>query len=329
VGVDQHLIEASIGQIWSGGSTNLSGGWLKGVEQLGTIAGGQGPKKVLLLSDGHANVGIDDAGELAKLARGAADDGVGTTTIGFGDGFDEDLMTGMANEGSGSAYFAPGVDDVPGIFAQEFDDLVALVAQNLSVEIRPDPDTVPMVSILNEFPVVSVPGGIQAQVGDAYGEERRRIVFSLDVPSLAALGPATVAEVIVRYVSMGEEVAAHELRVPVTVNLVSADDPAAAEIDTEVTEEVVILASARAQEEARERAQQGDFDGASELLRKAAEDLRAIAPGSSRAKELLEQADQTEFHSRAMDDGTFGMYDLKAMRYETNVKRRGRRKGIE
>jgi len=133
----------------------------------------------------------------------------------------------------------------------------------------------------------------------------------------------------VRYVSIGEEVAAHELRVPVTVNLVSADDPAASEIDTEVTEEVVILASARAQEEARERAQHGDFDGASELLRKAAEDLRAIAPGSSRAKELLEQADQTEFHSRAMDDGTFGMHDLKAMRYETNVKRRGRRKGIE
>jgi len=329
VGVDQQLIEASIGGIHSGGSTNLSGGWLKGVEQLGTVAGGQGPKKVLLLSDGHANVGIDDAGELAKLARGAADDGVGTTTIGFGDGFDEDLMTGMANEGGGSAYFAPGVDDVPGIFAQEFDDLVALVAQNLSVEIRPDPDTVPMVSVLNEFPVVSVPGGIQMQVGDAYGEERRRIVFSLDIPRLATLGPATVAEVIVRYVSIGEEVASHELRVPVTVNLVSADDPAASEIDTEVTEEVVILASARAQEEARERAQHGDFDGASELLRKAAEDLRAIAPGSSRAKELLEQADQTEFHSRAMDEGTFGMHEMKAMRYETNVKRRGRRKGIE
>jgi Ca-activated chloride channel homolog len=329
VGVDQHLIEASIGQIWSGGSTNLSGGWLKGVEQLGAIEGGKGPKKVLLLSDGHANVGIKDDTELAKLARGAADDGVGTTTIGFGDGFDEDLMTGMANEGGGSAYFAPGVDDVPGIFAQEFDDLVALVAQNLSVEIRPNPDTVPMVSVLNEFPVVPVAGGIQVQVGDAYGEERRRIVFALDVPSLATLGPATVAEVVVRYVSIGDEVATHELRVPVTVNLVSADDPAAAEIDTEVTEEVVILASARAQEEARERAQRGDFEGASELLRKAADDLRAIAPGSSRADELLEQADQTEFRSRAMDDGTFGMHELKAMRYESNLKHRGRRKGTQ
>ena len=133
------------------------------------VAGGAGPKKVLLLSDGLANVGIDDAGELAKLAHGAADDGVGTTTIGFGDGFDEDLMTGMANEGGGSAYFAPGVDDVPGIFAQEFDDLVALVAQNLSVEIRPDPDAVPMV-----VGAERVPGRVGSRRHPGAGRRRLR-----------------------------------------------------------------------------------------------------------------------------------------------------------
>src|SRR5471032_1396691 len=42
----------AIPRIRAGGSTNLSGGWLKGVEQL---RGGGG--KVLLLTDGHANVG--------------------------------------------------------------------------------------------------------------------------------------------------------------------------------------------------------------------------------------------------------------------------------
>jgi Ca-activated chloride channel family protein len=329
VGVDQRLIEHAIGGIWSGGSTNLSGGWLKGVEQLRAIAGGAGPKKVVLLSDGHANVGIHGADGLAKLARGAADDGVSTTTIGFGHGFDEDLMTAMANEGGGNAFFAPGVDDVPGIFAQEFDDLVALVAQNLSVEIRPDGDTVSGVSVLNEYPTVGVPNGVQVQIGDAYGEERRRIVFALDVPSLATLGPATVAEVVVRYVSIGDEVAAHELRVPVTVNLVAADDPAAAELDTKVTEEVVILASARAQDEARERAQHGDFDGAREILKRAADDLRAIAPNSKRADELLEQAEQAETHSRAMEDGMFDAMSAKSMRYQSNLKRRERRKGVE
>jgi Ca-activated chloride channel family protein len=327
VGVDHRLIEASILAILAGGQTNLSGGWLKGVEQLRGIGGGSGPRKVLLLSDGLANVGVTSAEQLTKLTRTAADDGIGTTTIGFGDGFDEDLMTAMANEGGGTAYFAPGIDDVPGIFAQEFDDLVALIAQNVSVEIRPDGDAVSVVSVLNEYPTVLVPGGIQVQIGDAYGEERRRVVFALDVPSIATLGPATVAEVILRYVSVGDEVASHELRVPVTVNLVSADDPAAAELDTEVVEEIVILASARAQEDARQRAQSGDLDGASKLLRKAATDLRKIAPQSRRSEELLEQAAQVEEHHRVIDDGIFDAMTAKKMRYQTQQKRRDRRKG--
>jgi len=43
------------------------------------------------------------------------------------------------------------------------------------------------------------------------------------------------------------------------VNLVSADEAAAAGHDAEVTEEVAILTAAGAQEEALKRADQGDF----------------------------------------------------------------------
>jgi hypothetical protein len=89
------------------------------------------------------------------------------------------------------------------------------------------------------------------------------------------------------------------------------------------------LASARAQDEARERAQRGDFDGARDVLKRAADDLRAIAPKSGRAEELLEQAEQTEQHGVAMELGTFNEFNAKAMRYESNLKRRGRRKGTE
>jgi len=46
-----HALLPVIGSIFSGGQTNLSGGWLKGVEELGR-ASGDGPRKVLLLTDG-------------------------------------------------------------------------------------------------------------------------------------------------------------------------------------------------------------------------------------------------------------------------------------
>jgi hypothetical protein len=81
-----------------------------------------------------------------------------------------------------------------------------------------------MLGVLNEYPIVPVAGGLQAQLGDAYAEERRRVVFELAVPRLATLGVVPLAEVVVRYVSLGDRIEAHELRLPLTVNAVSADE---------------------------------------------------------------------------------------------------------
>jgi Ca-activated chloride channel family protein len=323
VGSDRATIEHAIMAIVSGGSTNLSGGWLKGAEQLRGVPGGTGPKKVLLLSDGQANQGITDAAELAAMAKVAADDGIGTTTIGFGDGFDEDLMTAMADAGGGNAYFAAGVDEAAGIFAQEFEDLVRVIAQNMSIEIRPTAD-VDVVEVLNDYPHVGVVGGVQIQLGDAYGDERRRVVFSLHVPRLEMLGPVSLAELVVRYVSVGEEIAAHELHVPVLVNLVSADEAAAAGPDAEVIEEIVVLKSARAQEQARSLAERGRYDEAGSLLQERAKDLRTLAPASGRAEELLAQADEMESFGRSMQQGVFDAMQSKQMRYSAWQKQRGR-----
>ncbi len=105
--------------------------------------------------------------------------GVGRT-IGFGEGFDEALLTAMADAGGGNAHYAPTPDAAPGIFAEEFEGLMALVAQNVSVEIRPSED-VGLLGILHGFPQVAVPGGVHVSVGDPYGDERRRLVFELHI----------------------------------------------------------------------------------------------------------------------------------------------------
>jgi hypothetical protein len=118
--------------------------------------------------------------------------------------------------------------------------LVARTAQNVSIELRPT-EQVELLGVLNDYPATEVPGGVQLQLGDAYGGERRRLVFALHIPQLVALGPARVAELVLRYVAVGAEVKAHEVKIPVTVNLVSADEAAAAAIDHEVTEEVWLL----------------------------------------------------------------------------------------
>lgn len=261
-------LRAAIAGLRPGGSTNLSGGWLRGLEQLRGDGG-----KILLLTDGIANVGVTDGGALAELARTGSREGVGTTTIGFGAYFDEELLTALADAGGGNAHWASTPDEAPAIFAQELEGLMDLAAQNVSVELRPGPHA-EVLGVLNEYPQVPVAGGVQLELGDAYAGETRRIVFALHIPDLAALGPASVAELVLRWVSVGEQIAQHELSVPVVVNAVSAAEAAAVGPDPEVREQVLVLKAAKARDEAIRLADRGEYDEARRLVSGLSSELR-------------------------------------------------------
>jgi Ca-activated chloride channel homolog len=319
--VNADALVAAIYGIHPGGQTNLSGGWLKGVEVLS--AASDGVRKVLLLTDGVANVGITEPSRLVGLAGQTATTGVGTTTIGFGDDFDENLLTAMADSGRGNAHFAPGPDAAPAIFATEFKGLSAVVAQNVSVEIRPGAD-VAVIGVLNQYPATPVPGGLQLALGDAYGGEHRSVVFQLHIPALVDLGAAKVADFVLRYVAVGDSVVAHEMTIPLVVNVANLEDAAAAGSDTGVTEEVVILAAAQARDDARRLADQGDFKTSQATLHGAAKRLRELARGSTKADELLAEAQRLEDSATLVDPATFGAASSKTMHYQAHQSRRRR-----
>jgi Ca-activated chloride channel homolog len=320
--VNQEALMHVIGSIHSGGSTNLSGGWLKGMEEV-KRGSGEGVRKVLLLTDGLANVGITDPPRLVGMTTNARGAGVGTTTVGFGDGFNEQLLTSMADAGGGKSYYAADPEQAPGIFAEEFEGLMSLVAQNVSVEIRPSSD-VQVLGVLNEYPIVDVPGGLQVDLGDAYGEERRRVVFQLLIPELTRLGVAKVADVVLRYVSVGEETAHHEVTIPLNVNLVSADEAAASETDAQVREEVTILGSAKAQKEARDRADRGDFDSAKRLMASSIEQLEQWLPHSDRQEELRSELEQLKANEAMMDQASWSPAASKSSHFQSHRMQRSR-----
>jgi Ca-activated chloride channel family protein len=302
---------AAVQQIHAGGSTNLSGGWLKGVEQLPN--GG----KVLLLTDGLANVGITDPATLVGMTRSVArEKSVGTTTIGFGDGFHEELLTAMADAGGGNAHYAPTPDAAPAIFAQELEGLTQLAAQNVSVEIRPR-EAVEFVGVLNDYPGTAVPGGVQIQLGDAYAGDRRRVVLAFHVPALAELGVVSIADIVLRYVSVGDEITVHEVTIPVGVNLVSADEAAASSPDLEVVEETLVLRAAKAREEAIRRADEGDFKGAQLVLRSAATGLRKAG-----LEDEAGALDDTVLLT--LDAAAYSAPARKRMHYEKHLRQRKR-----
>jgi hypothetical protein len=133
---------------------------------------------------------------------------------------------------------------------------------------------------------------------------------------------------VLRYTSVGDEIAQHQVTMPLTVNLVSADEAAAAGADPVVTEEVVILRSAQAQQQARELADRREFDQARKLLAEAADDLRRIAPSSPKADELLVQADTLEQQQGFLDPAAYDLTSRKQMLYSERLykSRRMRRR---
>ena len=126
-----------IEQIEPRGSTDLHGGWAEGGRQAesGLVSGGV--NRVLLLSDGLANVGVVDPNTIAAEARGLAARGVGTTTMGVGDDYNEDLMEAMARAGDGRYYYIESPVQLVDIFQTELQGLMDTLGQKVSLGLEP------------------------------------------------------------------------------------------------------------------------------------------------------------------------------------------------
>jgi CelD/BcsL family acetyltransferase involved in cellulose biosynthesis len=102
-------------------------------------------------------------------------------------------------------------------------------------------------------------------------------------------------------VSVGDDTTAREVTIPVVVNLVSSDEAALAEIDSEVTEEIWLLSAAKARRDAIDAADRGDTDGTRSALHGAADALRSHAPMAARGPELTAEAEALEAHAASLE----------------------------
>jgi Ca-activated chloride channel family protein len=129
----------AIAQIHSGGSTNLHGGWLKGAEQAAGYLDPRCMSRVLLLSDGQANVGLQDVDEIAMQCAKLADNGVTTSTYGLGNSFNEELMVAMSRAGRGNGYYSESAESLLERFQEEFSLMSSLCARNVRLFLSPLP----------------------------------------------------------------------------------------------------------------------------------------------------------------------------------------------
>lgn len=193
-GTEQHGVPERLAAILPGGSTNLSGGWLRGRELV--VAGRRdgGVDRVLLLTDGLANVGITDPDQLVGLCRAALERGVTTTTLGFGEDYDETLLRRMAEAGGGSTYYIEDPDGAPAVFAEEIEGLLSLCAHDIRVAVRPAA-AAQLTLVHHAYPSHEIEGGVRLELGDLYARDPRRLLAEFAVPVADPGEEVAIAEV--------------------------------------------------------------------------------------------------------------------------------------
>jgi Ca-activated chloride channel homolog len=201
---DKRVLEAAIEKIQPGESTALFAGVSKGAGEVKKFLEKERVNRVILLSDGLANVGPSSPSELGDFGASLIKDGISVTTIGLGLGFNEDLMTQLAGKSDGNHAFVENENDLKRIFNAEFGDVLSVVAQEVSVSIRCAEGIRP-VRILGREGDIS---GQTARVtlNQLYAAQEKYILLEVEVPAVGSGQTREVASVEVSYLNMGTHV---------------------------------------------------------------------------------------------------------------------------
>ncbi|MEH1966590.1 vWA domain-containing protein [Nostoc sp.] len=307
-------LKNSIRKVRAGGITNLSGGWLKGCEHVKTRLDPQKINRVLLLTDGHANMGIQDPKVLTATSGQKAEEGITTTTLGFAQGFNEDLLIGMARAATGNFYFIQSIDEATEVFNIELDSLRAVVGQNLKVTLELA-DGVSLVDTLSLAKVSQNDAGKAVlTLGELYEGEDKLLGLSLVISS------AQVGNLPVMKLHYSADVVQDDLiqSVSGTVDVVAkvgTVEEAAFASTSHIILELSRLTIAKAKETALDLAEHGRHQEAEEILRALVKDLRDR--GLNENFEIAEEIDQLEYFAGRIAQKALGNAGRKEMRDQT------------
>ena len=186
VGEDRGPIARAIAAVRAGGTTALHAGWVEGCTQVLTAPVASGLGRVVLLSDGLANVGVTDPAAIADDVARVTADGVTTSTIGLGRHFDEGLMRHLADAGHGSFTFVESPEQLDGLFETELAGLSALRGRRVRLELRGRG-----VRVVNALGGARMPGdgpaGSELELPDLVAGLPREFLLTLEVAPDAAL----------------------------------------------------------------------------------------------------------------------------------------------
>ena len=265
---DKEQVANIIRAIQPGGNTALFGGVSKGAAEVRKFMDDKHVNRIILLSDGLANVGPSSPGELGDLGTSMKKENISVSTLGLGLGYNEDLMVALAGKSGGNHQFIENASELAGIFRREFDDVLSVVAQSVDVKID-IPEGIRPVRVLGNAADINGQSVI-TRLSQVYSDQQKYVVVEVEVP--ADLAHAAVdasgaeiaklshlATVSVSYVNMMSE-RTETLSSEVSVSFSSSDEKVKSSVNNAVMADVVALVASEQNKLATEFLDRGDLE---------------------------------------------------------------------
>ena len=324
-------VKAMIDRLDPRGSTNLTGGMMRGVEEAKNALNGPARAdgtitRVILMSDGLANTGVTDPHEIARLVRDAKHDGIRVSAMGLGRDYDEDLMQNIAENGGGRYYYIEHPTQMARVFQEELGSLFDTVARDVEIHFSGT-------AIIRKVEVVGYDdanGARETKRGleDVFGGEKRSVLLRLEVAAPSS-GHVDLGQVTVNYkTAKGGQ--AKSFSQALAVDVTNDKSTVERSRNKEASAQATLAESDRVQKEQVKLVQAGRYDEAKKNMTTLSKDLaeKNKSLNDERIRRKIEALNvENEQMSRAAASPTVQQDYLKASKQRLYQAKSGKRMG--
>jgi Ca-activated chloride channel family protein len=140
---DHGRVREALGRLRPGGSTNAEDGLALAYRVAGDAWQADANNRVILASDGVANVGATGPESILAVIGREARRGIYLTTVGFGMGnYNDALMERLADQGNGNYAYVDSLEEARKIFRQNLSATLETLARDAKAQVEFDPRTV-------------------------------------------------------------------------------------------------------------------------------------------------------------------------------------------
>lgn len=310
---DKQSIYRAIRRITDGGSTALFAGVSKGASEVRKFLDKTRVNRVILLSDGLANVGPSTPSELGQLGSSLGKEGISVTTIGLGLGYNEDLMTQLAGMSDGHHAFVQNSADLNRIFAAEFNTALTVVANQFNIIIR-CADSIRPIRVLGRRAQI-IGQEVHISLNQLSSNQEKYVMLEVEVPPGVAGETRNLASVDVSYLDLKAK-KRDSLQKSVSVNFSKEREKVKRAVNQPVMDSAAEQVVNEISKEAVELRDQGKKEAAKDYLQKNFESLKGVLGSSGAASSPRVEALEMEVQKDAdeLDDNKNWNVKRKSMR---------------